>query len=92
METIRHYINGELRTSREDAWLDNFEPATGQVYGRIADAGRAELEDAVAAAEAAFPAWRRTPGPERGRWLYRLAELVERDLEKLAAAESRDTG
>ncbi|WP_406672586.1 aldehyde dehydrogenase [Natronospira sp.] len=90
MDQIEHYIAGELRGSNE--WLDNFEPATGQVSGRIADAGQAELDAAVTAAQAAFPAWRHTPAPERARWLNRLADLVERDLEALAAAESEDTG
>lgn len=92
METIEHYIDGELRASRDGAWLDNHEPATGAVSGRIADAGEAELEDAVAAARAAFPRWRRTPGAERGQWLYRLAELVDENRESLARAESIDTG
>ncbi|MDQ2068777.1 aldehyde dehydrogenase [Natronospira bacteriovora] len=90
MDRIEHYIAGELRSS--EAWLENFEPATGQVSGKIADAGEAELDAAIAAAQSAFPAWRRTPGAERARWLNRLADLIERDLEALARAESEDTG
>lgn len=90
MDQIEHYIGGELRNS--DDWLDNLEPATGQVSGQIADAGEAELNMAVDAARAAFPAWRRTPGADRARWLNRLADLIERDLDSLAAAESEDTG
>ena len=92
MAEIKHYIDGAMRPSRDGAWLDNHEPATGQVYSRLADAGEAELDAAFTAAAAAFPAWRRTPGPERGRWLYRLAELIEANLDSLAEAEAMDTG
>ncbi|MCP1727397.1 aminomuconate-semialdehyde/2-hydroxymuconate-6-semialdehyde dehydrogenase [Natronospira proteinivora] len=90
MDQIEHYIGGELKGS--DNWLDNVEPASGQRSGQIADAGSAELDAAVAAAKAAFPTWRRTPGAERARWLNRLADLIERDLDALARAESEDTG
>jgi aminomuconate-semialdehyde/2-hydroxymuconate-6-semialdehyde dehydrogenase len=92
LQRIEHYIGGELRPSVSGAWLDNFEPATGHVYSLTADAGEDDLEAAVAAAEAAFPAWRRTPGAERAACLNRLADLVERDVEALALAESIDTG
>lgn len=90
MDQIEHYIGGELRAS--DDWLDNIEPATGRVSGQIAEAGEVELSAAVEAAQAAFPAWRYTPGDERARWLNRLADLIERDLDILARAESEDTG
>ena len=90
MDKIEHYIDGELRGSSE--WLENFEPATGKVSGKIADAGETELQAAVEAARVAFPAWRHTPGAERARWLNRLADLIERNLDSLAKAESDDTG
>jgi len=90
MDQIEHYIGGELRGS--DDWLGNIEPATAKPSGRIANAGSAELDAAINAAQTAFPAWRRSPGAERARWLNRLADLIDRDLESLAQAESEDTG
>lgn len=89
---ILHYINGELRPSAIAQWLDNHEPATGQAYARIADAGQAELDTAVAAAQQAFPAWSQTPAEERARWLHTLAAALEARLEEFARAESRDNG
>lgn len=92
MLNIHHYINGELRPSAKESWLDNHEPATGQVYARIADAGRAELDAAVAAAQQAFPAWSQMPADERAQWLHKLATALETRLEEFAQAESRDNG
>jgi aminomuconate-semialdehyde/2-hydroxymuconate-6-semialdehyde dehydrogenase len=72
--------------------LDNIEPATGKVYSRLPDGDAADVEAAVAAADRAFPTWSRMPAAERSRILLRIADLIEADLEKLALAESVDTG
>lgn len=92
METISNYIDGRLTPPVSGAWLDNFEPATGQAYSRVADSGPDDIAAAVSAATRAFPTWSALPAGERGRWLNRLADLVERDLEKLVQAESLDSG
>ena len=73
-------------------WLDNFEPAAGAVYGRVASSDPADVERAVAAARRAFPAWSATPAAQRSRLLRALARLIERDRDRLARAESVDTG
>lgn len=92
MLELRNFVNGEQRPSAGGGWFDVFEPATGQVYARAPESAAADVDAAVAAARVAFPRWRDLPGAERARWLDRLADLVERDLEALAQAESRDTG
>ncbi|HEX4300211.1 MAG TPA: aldehyde dehydrogenase [Gammaproteobacteria bacterium] len=92
MVEIRNYIGGKLQPASSGGWLDDFEPATGMVYARIPDSGPAEVDAAVAAATAAFPAWSALSGEERGRWLLKLADLIERDMEKLVRAESVDNG
>jgi len=92
MLEIRNYIGGKLQPASSGGWLDGFEPATGQVYARIADSAQADVDAAVAAAAQAFPAWSATPAAERSQWLLKLAALVERDLERLARAESVDNG
>jgi aminomuconate-semialdehyde/2-hydroxymuconate-6-semialdehyde dehydrogenase len=92
MVEIRNYIGGKLRPASSGGWLDDFEPATGKVYARIPDSSPADVDAAVAAATAAFPAWSALSGEERGRWLLKLADLIERDMEKLVRAESVDNG
>jgi aminomuconate-semialdehyde/2-hydroxymuconate-6-semialdehyde dehydrogenase len=92
MEKIKNYINGELREADGGAWIDNYEPATGAVYSLIPDSGGQDVQSAVEAATAAFPAWSATPAKKRSAILLRIADLIERDMERLALAESRDNG
>lgn len=92
MIELKNYIGGKLQPASSGGWLDDHEPATGKVYARIPDSDGADVDSAVAAAAQAFPAWSALSGEERGRWLLKLADLVERDLEKLARAESVDNG
>ncbi len=89
---IRNFIGGEFVGPGSGKYLDNIEPATGQPYSQVADSDLRDVELAVAAAEKAFPGWSRTATAERSRILLRIADLIDRDLEKLARAESIDTG
>jgi aminomuconate-semialdehyde/2-hydroxymuconate-6-semialdehyde dehydrogenase len=89
---VSNYIDGRLQPPAADAWLDVYEPATGRVYGRVADSDAHDLEQAVAAAQLAWPEWRRAGAEARARWLHALADLVEDRSEQLAQAESADTG
>jgi aminomuconate-semialdehyde/2-hydroxymuconate-6-semialdehyde dehydrogenase len=91
-ETIRNFIDGEFVEPIAGQYLDNIEPATGKPYSRVPDSNGRDVELAVAAAEKAFVEWSRTPAADRSRILLRIADLIERDLEKLARAESIDTG
>lgn len=92
MLRIDNFIHGELRPPVGGQYLDNVEPAVGAPYSFVADSDERDVELAVAAAAAAFDGWSRTPAEERCRVLLRLAELIERDLEPLARAESIDSG
>lgn len=89
---VHNYLNGQLVPPLAGRYLANIEPATGQVYGRLPDSGPEDVAAAVAAAEAALPAWRARPAEERGRLLIRIADLIDENLERLARAESQDTG
>ncbi len=91
-DKIQNFIDGRFVEPVGGRYLDNIEPATGKLYSQVADSDAADVELAVAAAERAFPDWSRTPASERSRILLRIADLIERDLEKLAHAESIDTG
>lgn len=92
METLSNFINGRAAAPRSGKHLDNIEPATGRVYSRVPDSGPDDINDAVAAASTAFPKWAATPADARARTLNRVADLIDRDLERLARAESIDTG
>ena len=89
---IQNFIGGQFVRPSAGRYLDNIEPATGRPYSQVPDSDGADVELAVTAAEKAFPEWSRTPAAERSRILLRIADLIDRDLEKFARAESVDTG
>ncbi|WP_109472817.1 aldehyde dehydrogenase family protein [Ornithinimicrobium cavernae] len=90
METTQSFINGASVASADT--YDNIDPATGQSLGPVARAGAGEVDQAVAAAAAAQPAWNATLPEHRARVLTRIADLVEANAEELARLESEDTG
>ena len=89
---IRNFIAGQFVEPIGGKYLDNIEPATGKPYSKVADSGKEDVDLAVAAAEKAFADWSKKPATERSPILLRIADLIERDLEKFARAESIDTG
>lgn len=92
MLKIENYIGGELLKPISDKYLDNFNPALGEIYSLIPDSDERDVELAVEAAQRAFPGWSKTSNEERFEILMRLVRLIERDLEMLATAESIDNG
>lgn len=92
MQTIGNFIAGEIVAPRAGKFLDNVDPATGQVYSRVPASDADDVEAAVAAAAAAFPAWSRTPAATRSKLLLAIADRIERNLEQFAMAECIDTG
>jgi aminomuconate-semialdehyde/2-hydroxymuconate-6-semialdehyde dehydrogenase len=89
---IRNFIGGQFVEPIGGKYLDNIEPATGKPYSQVADSDAKDVDLAVAAAEKAFSEWSKKPTAERSKILLRIADLIERDLEKLSRAESIDTG
>jgi aminomuconate-semialdehyde/2-hydroxymuconate-6-semialdehyde dehydrogenase len=92
MKYIPNFVGGEQVPPASDDWLDNVEPATGEVYSRVAASDSEDVERAVRAAADAFPAWSNTPAAERSQRLLDIADRIESDLERFARAESIDTG
>src|SRR5438128_618845 len=90
--TIQNFIDGQFIEPVSGRYLDNIEPATGKPYSQVADSDARDVDLAVAAAEKAFSEWSRKSAADRSKFLLRIADLIERDLEKLARAESIDTG
>src|SRR5215475_151816 len=89
---INNFINNEFVEPISGRYLDNVEPATGKPYSQVADSDAHDVDLAVAAAEKAFRDWSKKTATDRSRILLRIADLIERDLETLARAESIDTG
>jgi aminomuconate-semialdehyde/2-hydroxymuconate-6-semialdehyde dehydrogenase len=90
--TILNYINGQFLPPVNGRYIDNIDPATGTVYGKIAASDNADVELAVQAAQKAFPVWSKTDIIERSRVLRKLADLILENIDELAAAESQDNG
>ena len=89
---IINFIDGQFVEPTSAKYLENIEPATGKPYSQVGDSDARDVELAVAAAEKAFCDWSKRPAAERSRFLLRIADFIERDLEKFARAESIDTG
>src|SRR5436190_7849860 len=87
-----NFIDGKFVQPIGGKYLDNIEPATGKPYSQVADSGKEDVDLAVEAAENAFADWSKKPAAERSQILLRIADLIARDLEKFARAESIDTG
>jgi len=87
------FINNEFKTSSSGATFDTFNPATEEKIASIAEATTADVDAAVDAARAAFEGpWRTMDASERGRLLYRLADLIEQNGDELAKLEALDAG
>jgi aldehyde dehydrogenase (NAD+) len=88
----RLFINGRFVDAADGATLAVLNPHDNSKLADVAMAGRADIDDAVAAAHAAFPKWSHLAAMERGRLLLRLADLIESHAEALARLETLDTG
>ena len=87
-----HWIDGNPVPPTNGRWLDVFDPATRAVASQVADGDASDVDAAVAAAEAAFPAWSALPHSARARWMERLADAVEARIEEFARIEAEDGG
>src|SRR5258706_14311097 len=90
---LGNYIAGEWVPARSGAVFENRNPAdTRELIGHFADSAPEDVGKAVAAAREAFPRWRALPAPKRGELLYRTAEILLRDKERLARDMTRAMG
>jgi aminomuconate-semialdehyde/2-hydroxymuconate-6-semialdehyde dehydrogenase len=89
---LENYIGGNLIAPLSGKFIDNINPATGEVFGQIPDSNEKDVAVAVQAAQKAFPAWSTMPAAERFQILNRIAELIDQHLDELALAETNDNG
>jgi len=92
MEKILNFINGDLLAPISNQFLDNVNPATGEVYSHCPDSDERDVELAYAAAESAFLGWSEMPATDRSKILLKIAKLIEERNDELALAESIDQG
>ena len=87
---IHHLIAGKPVEGRD--YFETSNPATQEVLAEVASGGEAEVNAAVAAAKAAFPAWAALPATERAKTMVRLGDLIAKHVPEIAQIETRDTG
>ncbi len=92
MQKILNYINGNYTEPLSGLWLDNFNPSNGEIYSQTANSNAQDIERAYDSAKAAFPLWSNTTIEERSKIMLRIAELIDENLDSLAAAEAKDNG
>ena len=92
LRRLRNYIDGEFRDAADGRTTEVVNPATGEVYATAPLSGAADVDAAMAAAAAAFPAWRDTTPAERQKALLKIADAFEERAEELIAAECENTG
>ncbi|MEH6825436.1 MAG: CoA-acylating methylmalonate-semialdehyde dehydrogenase [Motiliproteus sp.] len=91
MNIVGHLINGEMCNDAERT-QDIFNPSTGEVSKQVALASTATVEEAIAAAKAAFPAWRNTPPAKRAQVMFRFKMLLEQNVDKICALIGEEHG
>jgi malonate-semialdehyde dehydrogenase (acetylating) / methylmalonate-semialdehyde dehydrogenase len=91
-KTLTHWIGGQTVPSRSGRSGPIWNPATGDIQGRVAFASVEETDQAVAVARQAFPSWRATSLSKRADVMFRLRELVDRNRRNLADLITREHG
>ncbi len=89
---LENFIGGNLIGPLSGKFIDNINPASGEMFCQIPDSNEKDIEVAVGAAKKAFPKWSVTPAEERFNILNRIATLIYEHLDELALAETTDTG
>jgi aminomuconate-semialdehyde/2-hydroxymuconate-6-semialdehyde dehydrogenase len=92
MQTVLNFIEGQHVEPKSRLFFDKVNPATGLTIARVPDSDAHDVEEAVAAALKAFPAWSALPAAERCRLMLVVADRIEANSDRLAEAETADTG
>ena len=92
MFQIKNYIDGKLCSPADGQYLDNYEPATGQVYSHIPRSNHKDAELAIEAATKAYQSWSLTTKEERSAVMMRIADGIRMRMDEFVAAESKDNG
>jgi acyl-CoA reductase-like NAD-dependent aldehyde dehydrogenase len=91
-DTYKNYIKGRWVEARSGRFFENRNPATGELIGLFPDSSPEDVNDAVAAASAAFASWRITPAPRRGEILFRFGQLLAAHKDEIARLMTQEMG
>ncbi len=89
---LGYYINGEFKESRTEKYSDAYDPSTGEVIAKVPCCTADEVEEAVAAAKAAYPGWSATPVMKRVQILYKLRDLLIEHMDELTMLVAKENG
>lgn len=92
MKTLNHFINGQSVAGQDEAFFELVSPVNGETYALSPNGGAVEVGQAYAAAKAAFSVWKRSTPAERQKALLKLADEIEKNVDRLAEAQSHETG
>jgi len=91
MATVGHLINGQILADSERT-QDVYNPSTGEVSKQVALASKTTVEQAISAAQEAYPAWRNTPAIKRARVMFKFKDLLEQNADKICALIGEEHG
>ena len=91
-EKLKLLINGQWVASATEKYTPVYNPSTGEILAEAPCCTREEVEEAIAAAKAAYPAWRDTPPIKRAQILYRVRELLIQHMDELTDSVARENG
>ena len=89
---MKPYIGGQWIDSQSEKFNTIYDPSTGKAIAQVPQCTRDEVEAAIAAAKAAFPAWKNTPVRKRASIMMKLRNLIERDMEELTRMVATENG
>ena len=89
---MKPYINGEYIDSKSEKFNTIYDPSTGKAIAQVPCCTKEEVEAAIAAAKAAYPAWKNTPVRKRAAIMMKLHSLIERDMDELTRLVATENG
>lgn len=89
---IKYFVNGQYVESKTDTYYDLHNPSTGEVTGYAPNCTAEEVNEAIAAAKAAYPAWSATPAIKRAQILYNVRDLLIKHMEELTYLVAEENG
>ena len=92
IEILKPFIGGQFIESKAEKYMPIYDPSTGETIAQTPCCTREEVEAAISAAKAAFPAWRDTPCPQRVQVLYRFRDLLAQNMDELTYTLCRENG
>jgi len=92
VKKLQYFVDGAWKNSATTKWMNCCDPSTGEIIAQTPQCTLAEVEEAVAAAKAAFPGWANTPASKRAQVLFRMKALLDQHLDELTLLCAKENG